>query len=163
KRFNSPNDCVIARNGAIYFTDPPYGLLNLDASTIKEMPFNGVYRWTPDGNVVVIDRTLPLPNGVALSPDERTLYVSNTDTAPLIRVYALGDNGLPTAQRTFLDASSLQGPGHPDGMKIDHAGRVFSAGPGGVLVISPAGELLGVIGVGKAIANCAFGEDGATL
>ena len=79
KRFNSPNDLCIARSGAIYFTDPPYGLAGLENSPVKELPFSGVYRWTPDGKVVLLEKSFLYPNGVALSPDESILYVSNTD------------------------------------------------------------------------------------
>ena len=168
KRFNSPNDLTIARSGAIYFTDPPYGLDGLEKSPLKELPFSGVYRWTPDGKVALIDDSFLYPNGVGLSPDETTLYVSNTDgKEPIIRAYKLGTDGLPTGHSTFFDTTPLLGPnvkGMPDGMKIDVAGNLFAAGPGGILVLSPEAELLGVIGVnGRTTPNCAFGEDGMTL
>ena len=168
KRFNSPNDLAIARSGAIYFTDPPYGLAGIENSPVKELPFSGVYRWTPDGKVALIDKTFLYPNGVALSPDESILYVSNTDAKqPIIRAYTLGADGLPINSSTFFDAAPLVKPGvpgMPDGIKVDVAGNLFAAGPGGILVLSKDGELLGVIGAGKrAMPNCAFGEDGSTL
>ena len=168
KRFNSPNDLVIARSGAIYFTDPPYGLAGLESSPVKELPYSGVYRWTPDGMVVLIDQSFLYPNGVALSPDQSTLYVSNTDAKlPIIRAYRLAADGLPASASTFFDASPLIAPGvrgMPDGMKIDAAGTLFASGPGGILVLSKNGELLGVIAVtGRTTPNCAFGEDGKTL
>jgi len=168
KRFNSPNDLCIARSGAIYFTDPPFGLEGQDASPVKKMPFNGVYRWTPDGAVTVIEKELSRPNGVALSPDESILYVSNCDQAkPIIKAYALGPDGLPQSSSLFFDTSALITPetkGMPDGIKVDGDGNLFVGGPGGILVLSKAGKLLGVINVtGRASSNCCFGEDGSTL
>jgi len=166
-RFNSPNDLHVAKSGAIYFTDPPYGFSAGDASPLKEAKQNGVYRWSPDGKVVLIDGTLPLPNGVALSPDERKLYVSVSDpAAPRIMVYDLDSHGLPTASHVWLDAASMRGPnvpGLPDGMKIARDGILFCSVPGGMMVLTPKAEPLGLIVSGKPIANCAFGEDGSTV
>jgi gluconolactonase len=168
KRFNSCNDLVIARSGAIYFTDPPYGLAEGDTSPLKEQPHNGVYRWTPDGKVALIDASLTRPNGIGLSPDGRTLYVSNSDEArPVIMAYALGAGGLPSgAPRLFCDQSAgvaAKLPGLPDGMKVARTGHLFASGPGGIHILAPDGRRLGVIATGKAAANCAFGEDGRTL
>ena len=168
KRFNSPNDLCIARSGAIYFSDPPYGLEGVENSPLKELPYSGVYRLDPDGKNVLLDKSFLYPNGVALSPDGTTLYVSNTDTKqPIIRAYQLDANGLPTSFSTLFDAAPLKRPGvngSPDGIKVDEAGNLFAAGPGGILVLSKEGELLGVIGAGgRAMPNCAFGEDGRTL
>lgn len=167
KRFNSPNDLHVARSGAIYFTDPPYGLADGDASSIKEQPHNGVYRWAAGGEAVLIDGTLTRPNGIALSPDERRLYVSVSDEqAPVIRVYELDARGLPVASRVWLDARPLQAggaPGLPDGMKIARDGTMFCALPGGMTILTPEAELLGLIANGGPIANCAFGEQGSAL
>lgn len=168
KRFNSPNDLCISRTGAIYFTDPPFGLANGVNSAVKEQPFSGVYRWTPDGNVVVIDKEFVYPNGVALSPDESTLYVSNCDkTNPIIRAYALGADGLPQSSSLFFDMKALLMPeakGLPDGIKVDANGNLFAAGPGGIYVLSKEGKLLGLINItGRATPNCAFADDGSTL
>jgi gluconolactonase len=168
KRFNSPNDCAIAKSGAIYFTDPPYGLADIEKSPIKELPYSGIYRWTPDGKVALIDKSFLYPNGIALSPDETTLYADNTDPAnPIIRAYRLGADGLPVGFSTLYDTKPLSGPGvrgNPDGMKIDALGNLYAAGPGGLLVISPQGKLLGAIEApGRTTPNCAFGEDGMTL
>ena len=167
KRFNSPNDLVIHRSGAVYFTDPPYGLEGLNDSLVKEMAHNGVYRRAPDGVVTLIDDALSFPNGVALSPDHRTLYVAVSDPeGPILMAYDLGDDGRPTSSRLFFDAASLMGPdapGVPDGLKVDARGRIFTTGPGGVLVLTPEGDLLGVIDTGRATANCAFGPGGASL
>ncbi len=162
KRFNSPNDLVVARNGSIYFTDPPYGLAGLDKSPLKEMPFSGVYLRRADGSVAVVDSSFAFPNGIGLSPDQSTLYVSNSDDKlAIIRAYTLGSDGLPARARTFFDATAMQGPNAPgitDGLKVAPSGHLFASGPGGIMVISPGGELLGVIGAGQVISNCAFGD-----
>lgn len=167
KRFSSPNDLAVAKSGAIYFTDPPYGLEGLNASPAKEMAFNGVYLRRPDGSVAVVDDKLTFPNGLALTPDEKRLYVAVSDPeGPVIMAYDLGPDGLPTKTSVFFDAMALLkagGPGLPDGMCLDTEGRLYATGPGGVLVIMPSGELIGVIETGRPVANCAFGEDGHTL
>lgn len=171
KKFNSPNDLVEVRQGpqkgALYFTDPPYGLEGLDASPAKEMAFNGVYLRRPNGEVALVDDKPTFPNGVGLSPDGERLYVSVSDPKrPVIMAYDLGADGLPTASKVFFDAGELQkagGPGLPDGMKVDAQGRLFASGPGGILILTPEAKLLGVIETGGPIANCAFGEDGKTL
>lgn len=166
-RFSSPNDLAVARSGGLYFTDPPYGLEGLNDSPLKETTFNGVYLRRADGSVAVIDDALSFPNGVALSPDERRLYVAVSDPkGPVIMAYDLDAEGLPTRRTVFFDAMDLHragGPGLPDGLCLDTEGRLYATGPGGVLVITPAGELLGVIETGRPVANCAFGEDGHTL
>jgi gluconolactonase len=167
RRFNSPNDLALSRSGAIYFTDPPFGLAGMAASPLRELGFSGVFRRAPDGSLRVIDDSLSFPNGVALSRDERTLFVTNCDpAAAIIRAYALDADGHATASATFFDATPMirdDAPGWPDGLKLDAEGRLYVCGPGGVLVLSPQGELLGRIHAGRAIANCAFGEDGHTL
>ncbi len=167
KAFNSPNDLAVAKSGALYFTDPPYGLEGLNASPIKELAFNGVYLRRPDGSVALVDDKLTFPNGLALTPDEKRLYVSVSDPdGPVIMAYDLGADGLAVKSQVFFDAMALHkagGPGLPDGMCLDTEGRLYATGPGGVLVINPAGELIGVIETGRPVANCAFGEDGHTL
>ncbi len=167
KRFNSPNDLAVAKTGAIYFTDPTYGLKGRNASPLRELDFNGVYRLRPDGTLDLLDADLSFPNGIALSPDESRLYVSVSDPdAPKLMAYDLGPDGLPTSKAVFYDAMPLReagGPGLPDGMCLDTEGRLYATGPGGVLVLTPEAELIGVIETGTAIANCAFGEDGGTL
>lgn len=155
----------IAKNGAIWFTDPPYGLLDGDASPLKEAKQNGVYRWDPDGKVTLIDGTLTRPNGIALSPDEKQLFVSvSDDKEPRVMVYDLDAHRLPSANRVWLDAKPmLPGPGLPDGMKIAAGGTHFQSIPGGMGIFTPDGEQLGMIETGFPIPNCAFGEDGRTL
>jgi gluconolactonase len=166
-RFNSPNDLVLARSGAIYFTDPPYGLAGIDQSPLKEQPVNGVYRRDPNGTVTLIDGSLSFPNGILLSPDGRTLYVSNSDPHRAIwMAYRLDARGNAIDRRVFADVTAevaQDRPGLPDGMAIDRRGNLFASAPGGIAVISPAGRILGRIETGTAIANCTFGGDGRTL
>jgi gluconolactonase len=167
RRFNSPNDLVLASDGSIWFTDPPYGLEGLNASPLKEQPVNGVYRLRPDGSVQLVEAEMSFPNGIILSPDERTLYVANSDPEhAVIMAFGLDPDGRIVSRRVFADMTALAKaglPGLPDGMAIDEAGNLFATGPGGVHVLSPAGATLGRIETGTAIANCAFGEDGRTL
>jgi gluconolactonase len=170
KRFSSPNDLVLAKSGAIYFTDPPYGLKGEDASPFKEMAFNGVYLWRMDegdSSVVLIDDSLTRPNGVVLSPDGATLYVSVSDPdAARIYAYTLGADGGATGRRLFVDLTSLVEQGYsglPDGMAVDVDGRLYAAGPGGVHVFLPDGTPVARIATGTSVANCAFGDDGRTL
>lgn len=167
KRFNSVNDLCVAADGAVYFTDPPYGLVGGDRSPLKEQPHNGVYRWTPDGAVSLIDGTLTFPNGVALSPDGHTLFVSVSDEQePRIYAYTLDRRGMPTERRVWLDAKAMLGkdaPGLPDGMKIGRDGTHFNSVPGGMMLLTPDAEPLGLISAGAPIANCCFGEDGRTV
>jgi gluconolactonase len=168
KRLNSPNDLVMAKSGAIYFTDPPYGLAEGDTSPVKELPFSGVYRLDPNGTLTVLDKELARPNGIALSPDEATLYVTNSDPAkPVLKAYALGTDGLVKSASVLFDFTPLMTPnakGNPDGLKVDQDGNLFVAGPGGILILSKEGKLLGLINVtGRVAPNCAFGEDGSTL
>lgn len=167
KRFNSCNDLHVARDGAVYFTDPPYGLAGGDDSPAKELPHNGVYRWRAGGEAVLLDGSLTRPNGIALSPDELRMYVSVSDeTAPRILVYDLDAKGMPSASRVLLDATSGHAaglPGLPDGMKVAPDGTLVCSAPGGIWFLSPEGEPLGRVENGRAMANCAFGQDGRAL
>ncbi len=168
KRFNSPNTVVVARNGAIYFTDPPYGLKDPDHAPLRELDFQGLYRRDPDGKVTLLDGTHYRPNGIALSPDERTLYLALSDEArPELLAYPLDAKGNIGRARLFHDTRAQHAagrPGLPDGVVTDQAGRVFATGPGGVHVLAPDGRLLGIIATGQTIANCCFGgADGSTL
>ncbi len=166
KRFSSPNDLCFDRAGNLFFTDPPYGL---PSDINQETEFNGVYRLGTDGKLTVITRDMERPNGVALSPDERTLYVGSTDDkSPVIMAYALDQNGAVVTHRVFFDATGLiaktKRHGGFDGLKVDAHGNLWTTGPGGVLIISPEGKHLGTILTGHATANCAFGgKDGHTL
>ena len=165
KRFNSPNDLTIAKNGDIYFTDPPYGLAGGEKSPVKELPFSGVFRIS-GGKVTLLTDEHRYPNGIALSPDEKTLYVNTSDPrAPQVHAYDLQPDGTLAKHRVFFDTAPLTrtGPGLPDGLKVDRAGNVWTSGPNGILIISPAGKHLGTIQTGQPTANCGWGEDGGTL
>ncbi|RPI24656.1 MAG: SMP-30/gluconolactonase/LRE family protein [Acidobacteria bacterium] len=165
KRFNSPNDLVVRSNGDIYFTDPPYGLLKLNDDPAKELDFNGVYRLSRDGKLTLLTREMSFPNGIAFSPDEKTLYVANSDPKRAIwMAFDVAADGLKNG-RVFFDATPWVGryKGLPDGMKVDRNGFVFATGPGGVNVFSPQGKHLGRINPGEATANCGWGDDGSTL
>lgn len=167
KLFSSPNDLVMAADGSVYFTDPPYGLDGFNASPHKETEFNGVYRWHPDGRVTLIDDSLTMPNGVILSPDGQTLYVAVSDpTAAQLFAYDLDTDGMPTDRRMIADMTAMVGdahPGLPDGLAMDTDGRIYLAGPGGVHVFMPDGTPVLRIDTGTAAANCTFGDDGSTL
>lgn len=167
KRFNSPNDLCIAPSGVIYFTDPPYGLTGGDDSPLRELDHCGLYRLAPDGEVVLIDRSHRRPNGVALSPDGQTLYLALSDEQqPEVLAYRLDVRGLPVDQRLFRDMrpQRAQGlPGLPDGIKVGRDGHLFATGPGGVHVCTADGVLLGIVGTGKAVANCCIDPEGHRL
>jgi gluconolactonase len=167
KRLNSPNDLVYRTNGDLYFTDPPFGLDGLDANPTKELSHNGVYRLTATGELTLVAQDLRFPNGIAFSPDERTLYVSNASQgSPIWMAYDVQADGTLSRGRVFFDATSQVKQGRrgvPDGMRVDRLGNVFATGPGGVLVIAPDGRHLGTILTGQPTANCAFGDRGSTL
>lgn len=162
KRFNSPNDLCLDRAGRIYFTDPPYGL---GKTAKREIDFSGVYRRNEDGSVVLITRELERPNGIALSQDQRTLYIANSHSPrPIIAAMDIRDDGTMGPLRVFFDTAPLVakgGRGSPDGLKVDTAGNLWATGPGGVLIIDPSGKHLGTIHTGQPTANCAFGEEDA--
>jgi gluconolactonase len=167
RRLNSPNDLTFASNGDLYFTDPPYGLRGLDADSAKELDFNGVYRLTPAGVLTLLTRDVPFPNGIALSPDERTLYVSNSEATHAVWLaWDLAPDGTLSGRRILFDATPLAeggAPGVPDGIEVDEHGNLFTGGPGGILILSPEGRHLGTIATGQPTANCAFGDDGSSL
>lgn len=163
RRLNSPNDLCRTSFGVIYFTDPPWGLPGLNNDPDKELPFNGVYRW--DGSTcTLIDSMLSWPNGIALSPDERFLYVANMEEVGgseqydvfWVR-YMLGEGGEVQERKIFYRASDTTLPGGPDGMKVDRNGNLFATGPGGVLVIDSTGTHLGTITLPIPPSNLAFG------
>jgi gluconolactonase len=168
KRLNSPNDLVYRRaTGDLYFTDPPYGLpTQSDDDPRKELPFNGVYKVSADGTITLLVRDMTRPNGLAFSPDEKTLYVAQSDRAQAIwNAFPVKDDGTLGERRLFADVTELAKTleGLPDGLKVDRAGHLFATGPGGVLVYTPDGTRLGRIETGQATANCAWGDDGSTL
>lgn len=166
KRLNSPNDLVFDSHGMLYFTDPPYGLSRELPSGQPELEFNGVYRLDPKGKLTLLTKELERPNGIALSPDEKTLYVSNSHQPRLrIMAYPLEKDGTLGTGRVFFDAQNLAGkqPGSCDGLTVDHAGNLFATMPGGVGVFAPDGKQLGLLATGDRTANVRFGEEGATL
>lgn len=165
-RFNSPNDLVVDSSGNIYFTDPPYGLEQGIDDPVREMDVFGVYRITPGGQVTLLTDELSRPNGIGLSPDEKTLYVANSDPDRAIwMAYGIQPDGSLTDGRVFYDATAEVGskPGLPDGLAIDDVGNVFATGPGGVLIFTPGAELLGRIIMGIPTANVAFNSDESVL
>ena len=163
-RFNSPNDLTIHSSGAIYFTDPPYGLPRDNPEKFRELDFYGVYRYAADEGVTLLTKALDRPNGIALSPDEKTLYVAQSHAPhPVIMAYPVKEDGTIEDGTVFFNAKGLKGPGMPDGMKVRSDGTVFATGPGGLLIIHPSGKLLGRILCGRPTANVAFGPDGKEI
>jgi gluconolactonase len=162
KRLNSPNDLVFHPDGSLYFTDPPYGLPRQDQDSAKELAFNGVYRWA-NGKLQLIIDDLHRPNGLAFSPDCKTLYVANSERPKKWMQYDVATDGTVRKGRVFADVDHALEPGVPDGMKIDVRGNMYAAGPGGVWVFSPQGEHLGTIKTPETPANCAWGDDGTSL
>jgi len=164
KRFNSPNDLVIAKSGVVYFTDPPYGLKK--GTDQPELDFHGIFAVDASGKVSLIDKAVRFPNGIALSPDEKTLYVAVSDPQDT-RVIAYDLAAAGAASRVVFNAQSLKSPqrkGGCDGMKVDAQGNIWTTGPGGVLILDKNGKHLGSILTGQATANCAWGgEDRSTL
>jgi gluconolactonase len=168
KKFNSPNDGVFKSNGDLYFTDPPYGLEKGVDDPKRELDFQGVYRLSKDGTVTLLTKEMSRPNGIAFSPDEKTLYVANSDPEKAVwMAFPVKADGTLGEGRVFFDATKWVGQpgklGLPDGMKTDQAGNLFATGPGGVLVFAPDGTHLGTFATGQATANCAWGVDGSTL
>lgn len=166
RRLNSPNDVVVASNGDLYFTDPPFGLPRTFDDPARELDVTGVYRLSPDGELTLLIDDIGAPNGIALSGDESLLYVSDVDPQRSAwLVYHFDGDRRATGGRVLFDATALSGPGKgaPDGIEVDAAGNVLGAGPGGVFIMSPAGELLGVIRFNVPTANLAWGDDGTVL
>jgi gluconolactonase len=167
KRLNSPNDLVFKSNGDLYFTDPPYGLPKNADDPRREMDFQGVYRLSRDGKLTLLTKELTRPNGIAFSPDEKWLYVANSDENHAVWMKFPVNADATLGQGTvLLDATAAwkQGlPGAPDGMKVDANGNLFATGPGGVYIITPEGKLLGRIDTKQRTSNCAWGDDGSVL
>ena len=165
KRLNSPNDAVHHSNGDLYFTDPPYGLVQLEQDPAKELPFQGVYRLTPSGELHLLYDQLMRPNGLAFSPDERTFYVANSQEGRRIWMrFDVAPDGSLTHGSIFHDATADPAPGMPDGMKLDTLGNLYGTGPGAVWIFSPQGALLGKIVPPEIPANLHWGDpDAQTL
>ncbi|MBM3218246.1 MAG: SMP-30/gluconolactonase/LRE family protein [Candidatus Rokubacteria bacterium] len=173
KRLNSPNDIVVKSDGAIYFTDPPYGVQPSRPGTVrpegwwkhpipgKEQSIQGVYRISPDGRLDLVADDFALPNGLAFSPDESVLYIDDS-AHKHIRAFDVRPDGTLTGSRVLLDMASND-PGVPDGLKIDVQGNVFCTGPGGVWVCRPDGAFLGRLVLPELPANLGWAEDGSVL
>jgi gluconolactonase len=165
KRLNSPNDLVYNSNGDLYFTDPPYGLPSPD-SPLRELDFCGVFRLSKDGAFTLLTEDMTRPNGLAFSPDEKILYVANSDPDEAVwMAFPVNADGTLGKGRVFADVTAMgkDHPGAPDGMKIDCNGNIFATGPGGVHIYAPDGTMLGRIETGQRTSNCNWGEDGSTL
>jgi gluconolactonase len=163
KRLNSPNDVVFRSDGSFYFTDPPYGLSKGDSDPAKELKFNAVFRFS-NGRLQAVIKDLEDPNGIAFSPDQKTLYIGDSDEKHKVwMAYDVADNGTVSHARLIADVTAEKEDGVPDGMKVDERGDIFATGPGGIWVFSPAGKHLGTIKMPQVPANCNWGDDGKTL
>jgi gluconolactonase len=167
KRLNSPNDLVVTSNGDIYFTDPPYGLPKIADDPAKELDFQGVYRLSSKGDLTLLTKEMSRPNGLALSPNEKTLYVANSDPDKSVWMsFPVKTDGTLGEGKVFFDstkAAKEKKPGLPDGMKVSQDGTIWATGPGGVYIFNPEGKQLGLLATGVPTANCNWGEDGTTL
>jgi gluconolactonase len=166
KRLNSPNDGCFKSNGDLYFTDPPYGLPNRYDDPRRELDFCGVYRLSKAGELTLLTTEMTRPNGIAFAPDEKTLYVAQSDPeAAIWKSFPVKTDGTLGEGKLFFDATEHVGklPGLPDGLKADQKGNLFATGPGGVWIFSPAGKPLGRLDTGERTANCGWGEDGTVL
>lgn len=164
KKFNSPNDLIVDSKGNIYFTDPIYGLPLHEKDPTRELSFEGVYKINTEGKTILLLDSIHHPNGLALSPDEKTLYLASSDSIhPRWFAYKLDENGNIKTGSILLDGTLMQQKATAkqgaDGFKIDNAGNIFSAGPDGINIISPEGKLLALIKIyGRRTSNCAFNE-----
>jgi gluconolactonase len=166
KRFNSPNDAVVRKNGDVFFTDPPYGLPNQENDSTKETPYQGVYKVSAAGAVTLLVDSITRPNGIAFTPDQNTFIVANSDPGKA-KWYAfdLTEKDSVVNARIFFDATEAakSDKGLPDGLRIDKQGNVFASGPGGVWIFNASGKVLGKIRIPEATANCELADDDKTL
>lgn len=167
KKLNSPNDLVLRSDGTLFFTDPPYGLPMAFNDARKETPHSGVYA-VVNGQVKLLTTDLKGPNGIAFSPDEKYLYVSNWDITDIhntkvIMRYEVAKDGSLTNGKVFFDMNKTDGEDALDGLKVDMQGNVFCSGPDGIWIISSEGKYLGRIKTPEHAANMAWGEDGHTM
>jgi len=167
KRLNSPNDAAYKSNGDLYFTDPPYGLPKNFDDPRRELDFCGVYRLSKNGELTLLTRDMTRPNGIAFSPDEKTLYVAQSDPAAAVwMAFDVKDDGTLGKGRVFFDSTAWAKAGQkglPDGMRVDKAGNLFATGPGGLHIFASDGTHLGTFETGQATGNCAWGDDGSSL
>ena len=160
KKLNSPNDLVYAPDGSLWFTDPPYGLLGQDKDPAKELPFNGVFRYA-HGKLTAPIRDLTRPNGIGFSADGQTLYISNSGPEMFVEKYHVAPDGTVSGGTKVITYPG-SAPDVPDGLKLDSAGNLWTSGPGGFRIISPAGKVLGQIKLPETAANMAWGDGGRT-
>lgn len=159
RHLNAPNDLVIRSDGAVYFTDIRKGSVTADEMPPEGVPHTGVYM-LKDAKLILLDGTLDTPNGIAFSPDERVLYVN--DIRPKkVYVYDVLPDGITVNRRLFIDMTTDNRPGAPDGMKIDIRGNVWDSGPAGIWIVSPAGRHLGTILTPERLSNLAWGDSDA--
>jgi gluconolactonase len=176
KRLNSPNDVVYRSDGSLYFTDPPYGLrTQLDSDPDKQLDVNGVYRiphaldqkpgsQPQRAKLQQLVKDLTRPNGIAFSPDEKYVYVDNSQPKKIWMRYRVQPDGTLTDAKLLYDATADTRPGAPDGMKVDSKGNIYSAGPGGVWIFSPEGKPLATLLIPERVANLAWaGPERKTL
>jgi len=159
KKFNSPNDIVISSSGHYYFTDPPYGLSSPDFPG-KELDYSGVYHVEPNGSIMLVTKELDRPNGIGLSPDEKTLYVANSGNRKYWVTIDVADDGTTGKRRIFYDATEFDKYGKLglcDGLTVDTSGNLWATGPGGVMIFTPDGKHIGSIDTGTSLSNCCFG------
>jgi gluconolactonase len=162
KKFNSPNDAVIRKNGDIFFTDPPYGLENNMEDPSKEIAFQGVYRLTKGGEIFLLTDTITRPNGIAFLSGENKVIIANSDPEkPYWYIYDIDETGKLKNGKIFYDATkeAMTFPGNPDGLKVDNHGNVFATGPGGIFIFNEKGNLLGMIKVNDKVSNCYLSKD----
>jgi gluconolactonase len=151
KRLNSPNDVVVKSDGSIYFTDPPYGIKKEE----EELGFYGIYRWEENGNLTLLNKEMVRPNGIAFSPDEKKLYVSDSEKLH-IQVFDVKPDGTLSKGKVFAELPGTDGV--PDGMKVDVKGNIYCTGSGGIWIFSPTGQLLDKINVPENATNLAWGN-----
>ncbi len=160
KRLNSPNDLCVHSSGAIYFTDPPYGLPQREKDPRRELDFCGVYRLSPGGELKLLTKVLERPNGLGLSPDEKTLYVAQSDPNKAIWMsFPVQPDGSLGEGKLMHDATDQVNklPGLPDGLEVDAKGNIWASGPGGIYVFNANGKLIGRLLTGQRTSNCTFG------
>ena len=163
KKLNAPNDVVYRSDGSMFFSDPPYGLPLGDDDPMKELPFNAIFKFK-DGKLDPIITDMTRPNGLAFSPDEKILYVANSDENHRVwNRYDVNPDGTVRNGSIFADVTRHEDAGLPDGMKLDAHGNIFATGPGGVWVFTPEGKHLGTIKTPEQPANCAWGDDWRSL
>lgn len=162
KRFNSPNDLVFAPDGALWITDPPFGLDKQATDAAKEISFSGVFRFA-NGKLTAVIKDLTNPNGIGFSPGGKTLYVSNSGPKMFVNRYPVRQDGTLGNPSVLISYPDVPNNEVPDGLKLDSAGNIWTTGPGGIRIITPEGKVLGQIKLPEVAANLAWAADGHSL